>query len=244
VTQWVGEAEGGGDALAGKVGVSAGLAVLRSVAEGQPEGEGVLLGDGEGLCATLGVAVGVAKRVLGAGVGLTVPLPQGEGVRVPEAQCVAEAQREGKGLGEGEALCVALTVPVGVACCVLGAGEGVTEALPQAEGVVEGRVDWLRDAVTLTVGLAHALPVRGAEVAAGVGLRVPEAQALTDSVEVGLWLPLPLAHCVGLWVAEGRALCEGVAEGVQEVGAAVVPAAAQAPVQRQGRGAVRAGVGQ
>ena len=61
-------------------------------------------------------------------------------------------------------------------------------------------------------------------MAAGERLSVPEPQALTDSVEEGLRLPLPLAHSVPLCVVlpegqgvglelrepEAHALCEGV----------------------------------
>ena len=73
-----------------------------------------------------------------------------------------------------------LGVPVGVTKCVVGAEEGLPVPEPQVVGVPEETVVGLSDSVTLVEALPLTVCVKGAEVAAGLELSVPDTHVLAD----------------------------------------------------------------
>lgn len=167
-------------------------------------------------------------------------------VRLPFEEGVALAQLEAKMLPEveDEALRhwvvdgVRLDVAVGVGACVVGTDVRLMLPEPHGDGLDEEEAQELCDRVTLTVALLQPLMELGAVVAAGLGLRVVEVQAVTERVwegvveAQGLMVRLPVEERVALahLEAEAQAVMEEETLGERETLGLVVPLSVGIPV--------------
>jgi hypothetical protein len=170
--------------------------------------------------------------------GLTVGLRVEDRVALPHLEEEAQPVTEGEGLSEGEVDLERLAVTVGVEACVVGTDVRLMLPEPHGDGLDEEEAQELCDRVTLTVALLQPLMELGAVVAAGLGLRVVEVQAVTERVwegvveAQGLMVRLPVEERVALahLEAEAQAVMEEETLGEREALGLVVPLSVGIPV--------------